>query len=158
MRRLVLFIMYLWLVLPITGLAQDADPKALAEIQTTFQQHDAAMNGHDLDGVMALYSTKPNTVMLGTGPGERWVGKEEIAAAYAEFFKDYDPNTFNSECTWRSGGINGNAAWLVAMCQVTDYLKNVKREYALNISAVLEKQDGKWQFSMLHFSNLTGGE
>ena len=157
MLRLVLFIVYLWLVLPSAGLAQDADPKILAEIQKTLQQHDAAMKGHDLDGVMALYSAKPNAVMLGTGPGERWVGEEEIAAAYTEFFKDYDPNTFDSECTWRTSGINGDTAWLVAMCQVTDYLKNVKREYALNISAVLEKQDGKWQFSMLHFSNLTGG-
>jgi uncharacterized protein (TIGR02246 family) len=156
MRRLTLLVVLLCMGM-MASLAQDADPKILAEIQKTLKQHDAAMKGHDLEGVMALYSAEPNTVMLGTGPGERWVGKEEIASAYTEFFKDYDPGTLNSECTWRTGGIHGDAAWLVAMCQMTDYLKNEKREYALNLSAVLEKQEGQWVFRALHFSNLTGG-
>jgi len=138
-------------------LAQTIDSQVRDEIRETLKKHDKALNEQDMAGVMATYAPGENTVLLGTGPGERWVGAAEIESAYTEFFKDYDPNTVDINCTWSSAGAKGEVAWLVAMCQITDFLKNQQREFALNISAVLEKLEGQWRFRMFHFSNLTGG-
>jgi ketosteroid isomerase-like protein len=126
------------------------------EIVNLLQQHDDAMNHQDLEGLLALYSPGPKTVILGTGPGERYQGTDEIRAAYLEFFKDFDKGTQSRECYWKDGDINGNSAWIAANCKFTDSLKKKPREYELNVSGALQKANGKWQFSMLHFSELIG--
>lgn len=155
--RLPLFFLLL-LTFAVPSLAQEIDPKVVAEIKDLLKQHDEAMNNQNLTSIMEMYAAGPKTVLMGTGPGERWVGKEEIESAYSQFFKDFDPGSMTSKCTWTVGDSVGDMAWLMAMCRVTDYLANQQREYALNVSTVLEKQEGKWHFRALHFSNLTGGQ
>jgi len=137
--------------------AQSPKSEAAADIATLLKKHDAAMNQHDLNGVTQLYAKGPNTVLLGTGPGEKFQGLEEIGTAYTEIFKDFDKGSLSANCYWKDGGVLGTAAWGAAMCKVSDSLGNKKREYELNVSAVLEKQSGRWLFRLLHFSNLTGG-
>jgi hypothetical protein len=105
---------------------------------------------------MSMFVDDPKTVMLGTGPGERWLGLEAIREAHLRFFDSFDSE--ESKATWRIAQIDGNVAWGASMRVVTDYYKNIKREFYLNISAVLVKKDGKWQISMFHFSNLTGSD
>jgi hypothetical protein len=46
--------------------------------------------------------------------------------------------------------------WGAAMCTMGDSLKDRKRVYDLNMSAVVANQGGQWLFRSLHFSNLTG--
>ena len=138
--------------------AQQADTDATAAIKLMLRAHDDAFNKHDVATVMGLYSPRPDTLLLGTGPGERWVGKAEIQDAYKHFFADFDAGSLTTNCTWTTGEVKGPIAWLAAMCQVTDYLKNVKREYALNLSVVMEKEDGAWRFRIMHFSNLASGQ
>lgn len=129
---------------------------AAADISELLKKHDEAMNQHDLEGVLALFAPGPKTVVLGTGPGERYQGKQEIKAAYTEFFKDFDKGTLSHSCYWKQSGGSGSTAWGAAMCKFTDSLGNREREYELNVSAALEKQGGKWYFVLIHFSNLTG--
>jgi ketosteroid isomerase-like protein len=119
------------------------------------QRHDDALNRHDLDGVLALYTSK--SVVLGTGPGERYQGQDEIRVAYTEFFKDFDKGTLSSNCYWKDGDVIGNAAWAAASCKLSDSLNKKPREFELNVSTALQKTSGKWQFSVLHFSQLIGG-
>jgi hypothetical protein len=140
------------------GLAQGMDPKVEAEIRGTLQKHDKALTDQDLATVMGTYAPGPNTVLMGTGPGERWVGKEEIEDAYKHFFQDYDKGTLITECYWNSSGSNGTMAWVMAMCKFTDSLKDKKREYGINLSVALEMLEGKWYIRTFHFSNLTGGQ
>jgi hypothetical protein len=128
-----------------------------AEIATLLDAHDEALNRHNLEGVLALFVPGPKTVLLGTGPGERYQGADEIRAAYKEFFKDFDEGTLKHSCYWKEGGANGNVVWGAAMCKFSDSVVAKQREYEMNVSAVAEKRGGKWQFVMLHFSNLTGG-
>jgi len=137
--------------------AQSQRNEAAADIATLLKKHDAAMNQHDLNGVIELYAKGSNTVLLGTGPGEKFEGLEEIRTAYTEIFKDFDKGSLDANCYWKDGGVIGTAAWGAAMCKVSDSSGSKKREYELNVSAVLEKQSGRWLFRMLHFSNLTGG-
>ena len=126
-----------------------------AEVAELLSKHDEAMNQHNLDGVLALFSASPKTVVIGTGPGEKFQGREEIKAAYTEIFKDFDKGTMSYSCYWKEGRGSGNVVWGAAMCKLSDSKGDKKREYELNVTAVAEKQGGKWQFVMLHYSNLT---
>jgi uncharacterized protein (TIGR02246 family) len=136
--------------------AAKADTKVVAEeVRALLSAHDKALSEKNLDGVMATFSNDPNTVVLGTGFEEKWVGPQEIRAAYTEMFKDYDPGTLQSNCDWKTGGADdaGTMAWLAAICNAKDSMQGKTREYKLNVTAAAEKQDGKWKFTSLHMSN-----
>jgi ketosteroid isomerase-like protein len=137
-------------------LAQTGQGAARGDIAEMLKKHDDAMNQHDLDGVLALYSTNPKTVVIGTGPGEKFQGQAEIRDAYSEMFKDYDKGTLNHSCYWKDGRASGNMTWGAFMCKFSDSKGDKKREYELNVTAVAEKQEDKWQFVMVHYSNLVG--
>lgn len=128
----------------------------LVQLVALLQQHDDALNQHDLDALMNVFAPSANTVVLGTGPGERWLGKDEIRAAYAEIFKDFDKGTSTRDCNWKTGEVVGATAWMASMCKFSDSKGGQKREYELNVSGVLRKIGGKWYFQSLHYSNLTG--
>ena len=134
-----------------------AQAKSGADIAALLGKHDEAMNQHNLNAILALFAPGPKTVILGTGAGERYQGSAEIKAAYTEYFKDFDKGTLTHNCYWKEGGGSGNLAWAAAQCKFSDSRGEKKREYELNVSAVVEKQGGTWYFVLLHFSNLTGG-
>jgi hypothetical protein len=139
--------------------AGNADPKVAEEVRELLTRHDKALNDQSLDSVMATFSTNPKTVVLGTGQGERFVGQDAIRQAYTEIFKDYDKGSLETSCDWKSGEADesGRMAWLAATCQAKDAKSGVKRQYVLNVSATVVKQDSGWRFVMLHMSNMTGG-
>jgi uncharacterized protein (TIGR02246 family) len=137
-------------------LAQAQGAGIRADVAELLKKHDNALNQHNLEGVLALYAPSPKTTMLGTGPGEKFQGKEEIKAAYSEIFKDFDRGTLTHSCYWKDGAGSGNVVWGAAMCKFSDAKGEKKREYELNVSMVAEKQGGKWQFVLLHYSNLVG--
>lgn len=136
---------------------ESADEKTRSEIQELLKQHDEALNKHNLDGVLATYAKADNIVLMGTGSGEVWVGRQDIADAYKHFFENFDAGTLKHECPWKTGNVQGDTAWLMAACQMQDGQKGKTRDYILNVSAVLTKNDGAWRFQNMHFSNLTGG-
>jgi uncharacterized protein (TIGR02246 family) len=136
--------------------AQQAAPAADTGVVALLRKHDEAMKRQDIDAIMALFAPGEKTVMIGTGPGERWVGKDEIRSAYVEFFKDFDKGSLTRTCEWTTGEVRKETAWGVAMCSMSDSLKDRKRDYELNVSAVAASQRGQWVFRSLHFSNLTG--
>jgi len=130
---------------------------AAAELAALLQKHDEALNQHDLDALMKLYSPSPKTVIMGTGPDERFQGADQIKAAYTEIFKDFDKGTMTHNCYWKDGAVVGTLAWLAAECKLSDSKGDKKREFELNISVVAEKTGGTWRFVMLHYSNVVGG-
>ena len=130
------------------------------EIRQVLAAHDKALNEKNLDAVMNTFSTDANTVMLGTGSEEKWMGPQEIRSAYTEIFKDYDPGTLQTDCaSWKSGGADdaGTMAWLAATCNAKDSLQGKTREYKLNVSGTVAKQNGQWRFVVLHMSNAVEG-
>jgi ketosteroid isomerase-like protein len=153
--RFATLLVALYLCAPLC-LAQTQREADRADIAEMLKKHDEAMNQHDLDDVLALYSSNPKTVMIGTGPGEKFQGQAEIRNAYSEMFKDYDKGTLSHNCYWKDGRGSGNVVWGAFMCKFSDSKAGKNREYELNVSAVAEKQEGKWQFVMLHYSNLVG--
>jgi uncharacterized protein (TIGR02246 family) len=137
--------------------AEPVDEKTKSDIQEMLRKHDEAVNQHDLDGVLATYGKSDDIVLMGTGPGEVWVGKEAIADTYKHIFENFDKGAFKHECPWKTGGLQGDTAWLMASCQMKEIKQDETREYVLNVSAVLKKNNDAWQFQNMHFSNLTGG-
>ena len=136
----------------------ETDSSVKEGVKALLLKHDKALKEHDIKGVLDSYVSGSDAVLMGTGSGELWVGQEQIKEAYEHIFADFDPGALETHCSWRSAGGNDQMAWLVAMCRVTDYLKNIKREYAVNISTAVEKQGSEWRFRTFHISNLTGGE
>jgi ketosteroid isomerase-like protein len=72
---------------PAAGAEGSTNPE-VEKIRALLKAHDKAMMNHDLKGVMALLTEK--AAIMGTGPGEVWVGPEEIKAAYEHFFEGFD--------------------------------------------------------------------
>jgi uncharacterized protein (TIGR02246 family) len=129
--------------------------ESAAGMRAVFEAHEKAFNSHDLDGVMKLYAPGDKTVVMGTVPGERWVGSTEIADAYRHFLADFDAGTLQRECPWVDSDVSGDLGWLTATCEYKDSLKDKPRAYALNVSVVLQKLDGAWKLRAMHFSNAT---
>jgi len=125
----------------------------IPQIMALLQKHDDALNRHDLDGVAEVFVPGERTVVLGTGPNERWQGQEQIRAAYAQSFKDFDEGTMTRQCYWKTGGISGDLGWVAAACRFSDSKQGRARQYEVNITGVLEKQQGRWYFTSLHTSN-----
>jgi len=141
---------------PATSAAPKPDSKAVAdEVRALLAEHDKGLNEKNLDAIMGTFSTEPTTVVLGTGSEEKWQGPAEIRAAYTEMLKDYDPNTLQANCDWKTGGVSesGTMAWFAAICDAKDSLQGKQRDYKLNVTAAAEKQGGKWKFVSLHMSN-----
>jgi uncharacterized protein (TIGR02246 family) len=132
-----------------------ADPKVVEELKELLAKYNKALSDKNLNGVMGTFSTDANTVTLGTGHGERWAGQEAIKQAYTEIFEEYDGGTLETNCDWKTSGADqsGTMAWLAAACLAKGSMKGVKREYVLNISATVVKQDIGWRFVMLHMSS-----
>jgi ketosteroid isomerase-like protein len=135
-----------------------AEESAATGIRAVFQAHEKAMNSQDLEAVMKLYAPGDKTVVMGTGPGEVWVGKDQIANAYKHFFADFDAHSIKRSCPWELGDVSGDVGWLSATCDYKDSLKGTRRAYALNVSVVLQKLKGEWKLRSMHFSNLVSGK
>jgi len=126
-----------------------------AGMRALFDAHEKALDAHDLAGLMKLYAPGEQTVVMGTVPGERWVGSVQIEDAYRHFFDDFDAGTLKRDCPWVVSEVSGDVGWLSATCNYEDSLKGKPRTYALNVSVVLQKLDGDWKLRAMHFSNPT---
>ena len=152
--RIVLVGLLLCLVPSLGTAGEEMSPEA-EEVAATLNRLNKASDEKDIDGVMALVA--PDAVFMGTGPGERWEGEEVIREAYGQFFASSDKEV--AELTWRKVGVHGDIAWAAGMLNVTSYLRNYKKQFPLNVSVVLVKQDdGVWRIVQYHHSNPTSAD
>jgi ketosteroid isomerase-like protein len=135
-------------------LAQQRDTKVNADVKALLEQHNKAFSAHDIKGVMEMYASSPDVVLMGTGPGEVYVGDEAIGGAYDQFFNRFDANTLTFQYDWGSAASRGNFAWFAVSTTIEGTLKNEKKERVLNMSGTLEKVKGKWRLVHMHFSRL----
>lgn len=123
-------------------------------IKAVVERHNKAFGAQDLEGVMATYSAAPGTVLLGTGPGEAYLGGEGIAAAYTQFFTRFKANNINFNNDWIASGAKGNVAWFAMTFTLTASASQETQERAFNMSGTLQKEKGQWRFVSMHFSRL----
>src|SRR4029450_1641253 len=133
--------------------SKKANPE-VEKIRALLKAHDEAMTNHDLKGVMACLTEK--AAIMGTGPGEIWVGPDEIKAAYEHFFEGFDKGEQDFEYQFKIGGVTADMGWLMASGNVTGKKDGKDFAFPLNISLTVAKNAGKWQIAAMHFSTLTG--
>lgn len=137
--------------------AQAQEPAAgadLEEIRALLKAHDDATTNHDLKGVTACLAEK--AAIMGTGPGEIYVGPEEIKVAYEHFFEGYDKGAQDFEYHFKIGGLSAEMGWLMASGNVKGKKAGKDFVYPLNVSLTVAKSGGKWLIAAMHFSTLTG--
>ncbi len=128
--------------------------KINADVKTVVEQHNKSFGAQDLKGVMDTYASSPEVVLMGTGPGEVYVGDEAIGGAYGQFFNRFDANTLNFSYDWALAASTGNFAWFAVTTTISGAVKGEKKERVFNMSGTLEKLKGKWRFLGVHFSRL----
>jgi uncharacterized protein (TIGR02246 family) len=134
----------------------EVDQPTVDAVRTLWESQHKALDAHDVDGVLATYADSDDIMLMGTGPGEHWVGKAEVKDAYAHFMENFDPHSMEVKCGEGAGSSHGDVLWLTAVCHFTDQQKDQTREYVANVSAVVLKQGDAWRFHTMHFSHLTG--
>lgn len=134
------------------GKGKDAGSEAA--ILAVVQEHNKALNAQDLKRIMDTFSSDPNIVLMGTGPGEAYVGDEAIGAAYHQFFSRFEANSLTFNVERIALGVKGNFAWFAVTTNMAGTLKGEKRERVMNLSGALLREKGKWRFVSMHFSRL----
>ena len=134
--------------------ASAAENPQLEAIHALLKAHDDAMTNHDLKGVMETLTDK--TAIMGSGPGEMWVGPAEIKDAYEHFFQGFDKGQQNFEYKFKHGGLGSDMGWLMASGNIKAKKDGKALEFPINISLTVAKADGKWKIASMHFSTLTG--
>ena len=141
-----------------SGIAAEANPEIKPEIKKELKaflnQYREAFKAKNTDAVMAAYAS--DALLMGTGPGELYEGKDAIRKAHVEFFKSFDKEDPSIE--WFKAGAKGDFAWISAVVKFTSSMKDKKGEFQINSTSVLEKRNGKWVFIVRHFSNLVSGK
>jgi uncharacterized protein (TIGR02246 family) len=133
--------------------ASEANPE-IAKIRALLKAHDDAMTNHDLSGVMKCLTDK--AAIMGTGPGEFWVGPEEIKTAYEHFFETFDKGEQDFQYQFRVGGVGTDMGWLMASGNVVAKKDGKDFTFPLNISLTVAKKSDEWRIAAMHFSTLTG--
>ena len=138
-----------------SGRAEEAEPNPeVTKIRALLKVHDEAMTNHDLAGVMKCLTE--NAAIMGTGPGEFWVGPEEIKTAYEHFFETFDKGAQDFEYQFRIGGVGSDMGWLMASGNVTAKKDGKEFTFPMNISLTVAKKSDEWRIAAMHFSTLTG--
>ena len=78
--RILIVLVLIFSMKAVPCLAGETDPKVEAEIMELMERHAEAFGKKDLSAIMEMYAKGRDTVFMGTGPGERWVGREERVA------------------------------------------------------------------------------
>ena len=154
LKRGLMFALLFWFALVSPCLAKKGDSKIMDEVKTVMEQHNKAFNAQDLKGVMTNYSSDPNTVLMGTGPGEAYAGDEAIGGAYNQLFTRFEANTLSFKYDWVAAGSKGNIAWFAVTTTMEGTVNKEKKERAFNMSGTLLKEKGKWRILGMHFSRL----
>ncbi|MCB1812697.1 MAG: SgcJ/EcaC family oxidoreductase [Candidatus Competibacteraceae bacterium] len=136
----------------------EVDEPTVEAIKALWQSQHKALDAHDTDALMMTYSDSDDIMLMGTGPGEHWIGQEEIKDAYAHFMEGFDAHTMQVECVDGAGSKTDTVVWFTAVCSFTEKKGEEQRSYVLNLSAVAVQEGTDWRFHTMHFSHLTGGE
>lgn len=157
MKKSLLIVLLLSLALVPPCLAKgskEGGAKIMTEIQAVIEQHNKALNAQDIKGLMTSYSSDPNNILIGTGPGESYLGDEAIGGAYNQIFSKFEANALSFKYDWIAAGNKGNVAWFAVTTTMENTIGQEKKERAFNMTGTLQKENGKWRILCMHFSRL----
>ena len=139
-----------------TASAAEAENPELNAVRAVLKAHDAAMTNHDLKGVLATLTEK--AAIMGSGPGEMWIGPEEIKDAYEHFFQGFDKGEQEFEYKYKVGGLSPEMGWLMTSGNIKAKKDGKAFVFPINVSLTVVKTAGEWKIASMHFSTLTDAE
>lgn len=153
-KRKLLLIVLVCLALASPCLAKQHESRVAGEVKALLEQHNQALSAQDLKGIMDTYASDPNITLMGTGPGESYVGEEAIGGAYNQIFSRFEAGTLTFGAEYAAVGSKGGIAWFAATVRIDGIVSNEKKERVFNMSGTLTQVKGKWRIVCLHFSRL----
>jgi len=132
--------------------SNDNANKLKGQVTALLEQHDKALSAHDVKGVMKTYVAGPEIFLMGTGPGEIFLGKEEVEGAYSQLFTRFDKGSLSFTYDRVSAGSRGDIAWFAAEGTAKGKVKDELKVIRYNLSGTLLKQKDAWFFIAIHFS------
>lgn len=153
-RSFLLILSIFFLMTSVCFSQQDASGGLNEEIKALLSRHDKAFGEQNVEGVMEAYASSPDLVLMGTGPGEFYVGKEGVEAAYRQFFTRFEPGSVRFEHVWVGACASGDTAWFGATTKATFATKEEQKEVGFNFSGTVKKEGEHWRLVLLHFSRL----
>jgi ketosteroid isomerase-like protein len=149
------------LLLTFCSCAPKADIQAeKAAVRAIIDSLKTASETNNSDILARIVSHSSDNVFFGTDSAERWVGYESIIDAFKRTIASVEPG---SQMTLRDVVVgvssDGDAAWV---SYLTDWKGKSQGQpfefYGLRGTAVLEKQNGKWNIVHVHASVPVSGQ
>lgn len=154
-KRIAIVLMLVVLVVASIAIAQQRTPTLEMEVQALMAQHDQALSNLDLNGILATYRSGDEIALMGTGPGEFYVGRQGVRSAYSNFFEGARPGSFSQRFVAFRAATRDNSGWFMATSQATLARNNEPpRTFGINWSGVVTRENNQWRFAALHFSML----
>ncbi|MBI3543041.1 MAG: nuclear transport factor 2 family protein [Deltaproteobacteria bacterium] len=110
---------------------------------------DAYSNG-DYRRVTSMYVPDPGVVAFGPSVGEKWIGPEAIAWAYARDFRNFPDSEL--EFNWASIAGRDGVAWVAADCKAHVKIDGRVLRVDGRFTAVFERRGDRWLIAQSHFS------
>jgi len=120
------------------------------EIQTLMTAYNALYQKKDVAGIMELYSTDPDIIMLGAGWEDYSIGHNAIREAYQREFSAFS-EIQSVECNILSLYISKDITTLAAERRIAAARGDKVVRMAGGFTAVLKKDEGRWVFIQTHF-------
>ncbi len=105
-----LILVFICFVFTASSFAGEISPEIKKELRAFQAQYRKAFDSKNIDGVMAMYA--PDAVLMGTGEGELYRGKDAIRMAHIAFFRTFEKEDYST--TWMKAGAKGDIAWISA--------------------------------------------
>jgi uncharacterized protein (TIGR02246 family) len=133
-----------------------ADSQTQDEVLAVLQGMTRAYHERDLEGVMALYGSDPDVMLIGTGADEVRRGKDAIRTQVQRDWGQTDEVSL--ALRWGPVSVAGEVAWAWAEGSFDFRAGDVEGSLPARVSAVLERRDGQWLIVHSHFSTPAAGQ
>lgn len=127
-----------------------AEPKIVAEAISVLNRFADAYSRRDKEGLLSLFVSDPDVLLLGTGPDEKCMGLKEIEAQAERDWAQSESLVL--DFTWHSVSAKGAVAWVAT--EGVARIVTVEGEVTLPLrwTVVLEERDGRWLIAQSHAS------
>jgi len=134
------------------NLATPRNARIKKEIETHLTAYSALYRKKDVKGIMALYSSEPDIIMLGAGKGQHFIGYAAIEKAYERELSAFD-EIISVTCKPLSLLIEGDIVTLAAERYVATFHGDERVTLTSGFTAVMKNIRGRWFFVQTHYSS-----
>ncbi len=109
-----------------------------------------AYKAKDMDLMMSLFSTDPDTVLIGSGVDEKRTGPQEIMEQFRRDWEQSEDNEFNPSNTLIY--FSGDIAWIYTDLELKSKIMESAHTFDLRFTLVLEKEGDRYLIRHTHIS------